>query len=193
MARLEREDSLLRETISPVAGTYRVTIVFGSGDSSVLFTRTELHPTSSLRSRRSEDAGGDEYRPIVGYYLATCSAASVDSIPPQFSGLCLQSYYAVSLQAIVKTPDSTVWHGEVDPLVEVTFLDPRATVRNEAHHLFGVSEEARDPEWYFMPGTWAVYNDHRVRHDWTVKDGRQLVYQVRAERISVQTLRSRSR
>lgn len=193
MARLQREDSLLRANPSPVAGTYRVTIVFESGDSSVVFTRTETHPMSSIRSRRRDDAADDEDRPIIGYYLATCSAASVDSIPPEF-GPCLQSYYAVSVDPIVVTSDSTVFHGEVDPLVEVTFLDSRAALRKQAHDLFGAGEgdDARDPQWYYMPGTWIVYADRRVRHDWTVMQGPRLAYRVRAERISTETLRSHS-
>jgi hypothetical protein len=190
IARLEREDSLLREIISPMAGTYRVVVLFGSGDSSVVFTRTELHPRSSIRDRRQQDAGEDEYRPINGYYLATCSAGSTDSIPASF-GPCLQSYYAVSLEPIVTKPESTTWHGEIDPLVEITFLDSRASVRNEAQQLFGASEKTRDPEWYFMPGTWITYQDGHVRYEWTIKQGRELAYKVRAERISDRTLNSR--
>lgn len=195
MARVNREDSLLRANPSPVAGTYRVTIVFESGDSSVVFTRTEAHPMSSIRDNRRPDPGDDEVRPIVGYYLATCSAASIDSIPAEFSGLCLQSYYAVSIEPIAVASDSTLFHGEVDPLVEVTFLDSRAAVRTEAHDVFGASEAegARNSQWYFMPGTWIVYADRRVRHDWTVMQGPRLAYRVRAELVSTETLRSRSR
>ena len=193
IARLEREDSLLRETISPIAGTYRVAVIFSSGDSSIFYSRTELHPMGAIRGRRREDAAGDDYKPILGYYLATCSAASVSSLPKRFGFPCLQSYYAVSTAPIVTTPDSTLWHGEVEPLVEVTYLDPRPAVQSEAHALFGASEELRDAEWYYMPGVWVVSHDGRVRHDWRITRGSQLVYRVRADRISRKTLASRSR
>ncbi len=192
-ARLGREDSLLRETGSPVAGTYRVTLFFGSGDSAVLYTRTELHPMSSIRDRRRDDVARDGYKPILGYDLATCSAASVDSLPGSFSGSCLQSYYAVSVVPIANFADSTLWHGQVDPLVEVTFLDPRAAVRVEARSLFGASEAADNSDWYFMPEIWITHRDGRVRLDYTVMRGTEVAYKVRADRISLETLVSRAR
>jgi hypothetical protein len=192
IARLEREDSLLRQTKSPVAGTYRVTVTFGSGDSSVFYARTELHPMSSIRERRRDDVQREDYQPIIGYYLATCSAPSLDSLPPTFSYPCLQSYYAVSVDPILTETDSTLWHGEIEPLVEVVHLDSRGAVRSEAQSLFGASEE-RGQDWYFMPGTWVTYTDGHVRHDWTVAQAGELAYRVRANRISQVTLASRSR
>lgn len=149
---------------------------------------------SAIRERRREDVARDDYRPILGYDLATCSATSVDSIPKTFlSRPCLQTYYTVSNVPILAAPDSTLWHGELDPLVEVTFLDPRPRVQHEARNLFGASEELRDPDWYYMPGSWVTYGDGRVRHIWKVMQGPHLIYEVRADRISRKTLTSRSR
>ena len=193
MARLAREDSLLREEVSIIAGTYRVTVTFESGDSSVLFFRTELHPMSALRDRGRDDLLDRGEHKINGYYIATCAAGSVDSIPNTFSFPCLQSYFALSLRPIATTPDSVTWHGDLDPLAEVSLRDPSLTIRAKAESLFGVSERGRDNEWYFMPGVWITYKDGRVRHLWTVKDGTHIAYRVRADRISTETLVSRSR
>ena len=192
MARLEREDSVLREQVSVVAGTYRVVVTFPSRDSSVLLFRTERHPMSALRDRRRHDVREGNHK-IEGYYLATCAAASVDSLPKTFSFPCLQSYFALSLRPVATTRDSTTWHGDVDPLAEVSRCDPNMVVRAEAESLFGVSERNRDTDWYFMPGMWITYKDGRVRYVWTVMDGAHIAYRVRADRISTETLESRSR
>ncbi len=193
MAHVAREDSLLREQVSVIAGTYRVTVTFASGDSSVLFFRTERNPMSAIRRRRRDDVLRKGEHKIEGYYLATCAAASVDSLPATFSFPCLQSYFALSLRPVVTTTDSTIWHGEVDPLAEVSLRDPSLGVRTEAEGLFGVSERNRDKDWYFMPGVWITYKDGRVRHVWTIMDGAHIAYRVHADRISTETLVSRSR
>lgn len=190
-ARLEREDSLLRESISVVAGTYRVTVLFGSGDSAVLFARTEQYPMSSIRGRTKDDARRDDYQPITGYYLMTHSAASLDSLTtPSSLG---QSFYAVSVSPISVMRDSSMWRGEVDPLVEVHFLDSRAALRAEAESLYRASDQLRDSAWYFMPGTWIIHRDGRVRYDWAIMDGSKFLYRVHAVRISSQTDPGRSR
>jgi hypothetical protein len=175
-----------------VAGTYRVTVRFATGDSSVLYSRTEPRPMSTIRDRRKADAIRDEDRPILGYYLATCSAASVDSLTPTFYGRCLQSYYAVSVAPVGEGAD-TVWHGDVGPIVEVTWLDPRARVRDLAHSLFGSDDDGRGADWYFMPGQWITSRGGHVRFEWTVKRGDELLYAVRAERISGKTLKGHAR
>lgn len=192
MARLQREDSLLRETVSPVAGTYRVTVLFGTGDSSVLFAQTERHPMSSIRERRLSDLRRERDRPIVGYYLMTRSASTLEELQKPH-GWLPQSYYAVSIAPLAHAQDSTAWHGDVDPLVDVDFLDSRAAVREEAHALYGVGEKTRADDWYFMPGTWLTYPDGRARFAWTVRRDSSLAYVVRAVRISQETSPGRSR
>jgi len=179
----------LRLITSPVAGTFRVTVSFGSGDSTVLYARTELHPMSPV-TRRGPDHGPS--RPFVGYYLMCQYAATLRDLPKDYQGRHT-SYHAVSLKPVLVTEDSSVWRGEVDPLVEVTFLDPRESVRSHAESLFGASEEARDPSWYFLPGIWVTYPNGRVRYEWTVRRGSQLLYAVRAERTSNETTIVRSR
>lgn len=192
-ARLRSELAILRSARSPMAGTYRVVVTFSSGDSSVLYSRTEPRPMSDLRQRRKSDFAHEEYRPILGYYLATCSAATVESLPPTFYGKCLQSYYAVSTAPIDASTADSVWRGEVEPLVEVTFIDPRQPIKDLAESLFGASEEERGDDWYFMPGRWIASAHHPVRFEWKVTRGSDVLFSVRAERISSKTLKSHGR
>jgi len=182
MARLEREDSLIRETVSPMAGTYRVTVVFGSGDSSIVFARTDLHPTSSLRDRNMDDLRSGRDRPIVGYYVTAHSAASLTDLQSSKTFLP-EEYYAVSVDPFSAAGDSTLWHGDIDPLVAINMLDPRAIIREEAKSYFDL--DGGDSAWYFMPGIWVTHSDGRVRFEWTARSGAR-VYHVRAERISTE-------
>jgi hypothetical protein len=192
-ARQEREDSLLRAAASPMAGTYKVTITFASGDSSVLYSRTESHPMSAIRARRQWDVSSDQYRPVLGYYLPACTAATVDSLPPTFYGRCLQSYYAVSVAPVIDSAANTIWHGDVDPLVEVTFIDRRPQIRHLARSLFGAREASESTDWYYMPGQWVTTARGDVRFEWSASSGTEVVYSVRAERISRKTLQSQAR
>jgi hypothetical protein len=192
-ARWQRELATLRSVRSPMAGTYRVVVTFSSGDSSVLYSRTEPRPMSGIRERRMSDFAHDDFRPIIGYYLAACSAATIEDLPPTYYGKCLQTFYAVSAVPIDGAQADTVWRGEIDPLVEVTFIDPRQRVRDLAHSLFGASEEQRADDWYFLPGRWITAAHRAVRFEWDVKRGNDLLYSVRAERISSKTLKSHSR
>ncbi len=50
---------------------------------------------------------------------------------------------------------------------------------------------ARPPEFYFLPGFWITFPDGRVRFEWkSERDGR-VVVTVRADRVSLEVLRSR--
>jgi hypothetical protein len=167
--------------------------VTATGDSSVLYSRTESRPMSTIREHRVADFDHDEYRPIVGYYLASCSAASVDSLATTFYDHCLQSYYAVSIVPAAPVAAKTVWHGDVAPIVEVTWLDPRPRIRELAHSLFGSDEDSRRGNWYFMPGQWVTSRGGHARFKWTVKRGDEVVYTVRAERVSHRTLKGHAR
>ena len=167
---------------SPVAGTFRVVVVFGSGDSSVLFARTELHPTSPVTRRRVDEPSAS----FVGYYLMAQYAGTIRELPTEYQGRNT-SYHAVSLKPISSNQDSSVWRGEVDPLVQVKFLDLRESVKRLAESLYGASEEVRDSSWYFLPGFWITYPNGRVRYEWTGRRGSRLLYAVRAERMSTET------
>lgn len=189
MARLGREDSLLQRTSSPVAGTYRVVLYLGSGDSSILFARTKVHPDCcGIRERRRGDASSDEYRPILGYYLSVCVATSLSDLGTPCPDAFSQTMWAVSVEPVSANGDSSVWRGEVDPLVEVNHFDPREAVRQGARDLFHASEDLRDPSWYFMPGRWITYRDGRARFTWTLTRGTALAFKVVADRISAQSI-----
>ena len=188
--RVIAEDESVRRRPSPVAGTFRVTVTFGSGDSTVLYARTERQPMSMIRGRGQDVLARTP--PIEGYYLMAHYAASVAELRMDYKGQ-YTSYHAVSLVPILTTKDSTVWRGEVDPLVVVTFLDPRAAVRLRARSLYGASEENRDSTWYFLPGFWVTYADGRARYEWKVGPRSQPLYVVRAERISTITTTGHSR
>lgn len=191
-ARREQADSLLRERVTPIAGTYRVTLTFGLGDSAVFYTRTERHPMSALRAASLADLADEGERQIIGYYVMSYSAASPESLPPR-GRRRLQTYYAVSTEPIATGSDSSIWRGDVDALVEVTLLDERPEVRAAAQSLFGADDDLRDSSWYFMPGTWVVHTDGRARYDWRLMRGSTLLYRLQAVRISRETAPSRSR
>jgi hypothetical protein len=169
----------------PMAGTYRVVVTFATGDSSVLYARTESRAMSGIRGRRQEDVS-KRNQPLIGYYFNAYVANSVRDLGGDESRLHY-SYFAASLSPATQSRDSIVWHGELDPLVEITFLDRRAAVRTLARSLFGESEEVRDPSWYYMPGTWVSYSNGRVRYEWIGRRGSTLVYAVRAERLDLTT------
>lgn len=186
--RRHAEDERVRSRASPLAGTYRVVVVFGSGDSSVVYARTERSPMSTVRSRRRDGEGDDS---IVGYYLMSQYAASARDLPLD-DRRRNTSYHAVSLLPVLESRDSSVWRGSVNPLVEVTFLDPRPAVRVQARALFGAGDEGRDSLWYYFPGKWITYPDGHARFEWKAGVGRD-TYFVRAERISLETTPGHSR
>lgn len=189
MARLGREDSLLQRTSSPVAGTYRVVLYLGSGDSSVLFARTKIHPDCcGIRERRRGEGSSDEYRPILGYYLSVCVATSLSDLGTRCPDAFSQTMWAVSVDPVSANSDSSVWRGEIEPLVEVHHFDARESVRQGAKDLYRASEELRDPSWYFMPGTWITYRDGRARFTWTLTRGATLAFKVVADRLSTQSI-----
>ena len=172
----------VRQISSPMAGTFRVTVLFGTGDSTVMYARADPHPRSAIYERGREDVRGPREHPI-GYYLTTRYEASPSDLDAA-GGDGVALYHAAALTPSLVTKDSSVWRGEVDPLVAVTFLDVRAAVRQHAHSLFGTSERVRDPDWYFLPGIWVSYPSGRLRYEWTARSGTTLLYAVRAERIA---------
>ena len=184
MARLDHEESLLRQIASPVAGTYRVILHFGAtGDSSVLFMRTQVHPDCCGLRRTARARNDDRYHPLVGYYLSGRAATSVERLGEDSSAYPMR-FWAVSMKPVAILGDSSVWRGEIDPLGEVNQLDPRAAVRLEARGLFKVSEDLRDSAWYFLPGLFVLHSDGRVHFYWRENRGQELVYDVVADRIS---------
>jgi hypothetical protein len=124
---------------------------------------------------------------VTGYSLRAKVAASPRQIEPDDRGPGGTSI-SVSLEPYATARDSSLWHGAIDPLVEVYFLDPRPFVRAHAQTLFGWNERLADSANYYTPGTWVLYHDGRLLYRYELRSGSTLLYSVRAERVSRETL-----
>lgn len=178
-------DARVRQLHSPFAGTFRITVVFGTGQSTVLYARTGSRPRSSIRETSPESASRD--LPVLAYYLKAKFAASPTDIPPDDRGP-EGGWVAASLQPFQVDGDSSLWRGSLDPLVEAAKLDSRPFVQLHARSLFGVDERLRDRSWFYTPGVWVLHRDGRLTYQYDVRSGATPVYSVRAERVSTQAL-----
>ena len=185
------EEGGVQTSPSPIAGTYRFVVTLGKGDSVVVYARTERLPMSTLRRHRRDELGGDD-RPAVGYYLMAQWAAKPGDLPQSYDERGFTAQIAAATVPFLETRDSAVWRGDAEPLRAVAEFAPTPRQRTAARRLFGRSESLRDPEWYFLPGSWIVAGDGRVRFEWTVVRDRRLVFEVRGERISLDVLSSTS-
>ncbi len=176
----------LRRIDPPIVGTYRVVVDFVGIDSSVVYMRTAPRAASRLHAWTRTELRNDGA--AIGYYLRADGAPTPDAFA-NGPDVATDGFFAIALEPISETADSTVWRGDFDIMRAVLRLEGRPVVRDEAARLARRWDELRDPEWYFLPGYWIKYRDGRVRFEWEGRRGDRVVVTMRAERISLTSSR----
>jgi hypothetical protein len=190
------EDMRFRRRTSPLAGTYRFTVTFASGDTVVLFGRSEANLLGEIRSLSRGDPRLVDSGPPVGYYLLTHFSLRPDELPTRHTGPDRQGYLAALFSPLLETPDSSVYRGSVDLLGVVPQIDTRPSVSafvREVQRLIwspqgGRDGELGDPATFFAPGFFTSFPDGRLRFEWLGRRGDTTVVAIRGERISAETL-----
>ncbi len=189
MLRWSVELAQLRMLKSPIAGTYSVDVILGTGEVSSFLMRTESGPMSAIRARTRYDR--EPTNPIIGYYLMAHWPKGGGTFPSERVG---SLYVAVSLDSTSYGPDSTVWRGSIDSALETAALEaPNAEESAKYEDLFAVAEELTDPDYYYMPGHWVRGPDGVVRYSFVIERDGELIFKVIAERISEATVSGRLR
>jgi hypothetical protein len=188
-----------RSKASPIAGTYRIVYRAASGDSAVIFARTELHPTSTHiwpRVARRDTTGIDGRQPI-GHALLVEVAPAVADLPLQRRNATnpstIQGYFEVIDSAIAPPADSALLPGSIDLHGQAARLAPDSATA-AAIRAAGNSQSEMQRERYQRgePGTigrFTIAPDGTLRYELTIEREGVRVLSVLAERISPQHLR----
>jgi hypothetical protein len=207
-----RVESLsFRRRTSPLAGTYRFTVAFASGDTVVLYGRSEANLLGEIHSLGWVDPQLPRSGPDAGYYLLTHFRRRLDELPTEHDGRFPNGYLGVIVAPLLETPDSTVYRGDADLLRVIQVIDSRQPVGAFLADLFRVPRRSpgdaarpglrsfppswfapvdllRDSATYFAPGLFTVFPDGRVRFAWLGRRGDTTIVAILGERISTQTL-----
>ena len=205
------EDLRFRRRTSPLAGTYRFSVIFASGDTVVLYGRSEANLLGEIHSLAWVDPLLPRSEPAVGYYLLTHFRPRLDELPTRHKKPDRQGYLAALFAPLVETPDSSVYRGSVDLLSVIGRIETRPSLVAFLNELFrsprpSPGDAARTgprsfpPRWfapvdllrdsatYYAPGLFTAFPDGRVRFEWLGRRGDTTVVAIRGERISTQTL-----
>lgn len=190
--RIAAEDSAMRSTPSPIAGTWRYVIRLPSGDSAVIFSRTQQHPMTSLRAWRRDDVSSDTILPINGYTLMAVCTLSEGGLPLSYGGgRATTCYHSASAMAVSSSEDSATYRGDSSAELAAWIALQGQPIASELRT--ALTESARDSMAYYLPGYWTTYSNGNARFDWTIsKDGRVLAV-VSGRRVSSVLLAGHSR
>lgn len=195
------EHARARAVRVPVAGTYRFVVTLASGDSVVLYARTEPGVSSPLESatgaaRRTTPADPlAAAAPPEGYYVLTQFATDVLSLPGvrprSATELAAQGYLAVASSPLLETADSTVWRGSADlfdaawRIVEGPQRDAIGAARTAIRDMYQSGALS------FLPGRFVRDARGRIRFEADIRRKGAPIAVVRGERISTDLLRDR--
>lgn len=192
LQRLEAEDSIVRATPSPIAGTWRFVIRLPAAESVVVYSRTERYPMSPFRAWRRDDVLSDTLLPITGYHLMAVCAMTEEQLPIAYGAhrgsTC---YHSASTSPVAVSPDSVTYRGDPWATLAAWIMlrdQPVAAQLGDA-----LDEEARDENAYFMPGYWTTSPDGHARFSWDVRRADSLLASIRGDRISPEVLTGHSR
>jgi len=188
ISRLEYDNMEARTAaiVSPLAGTYRLTVRFKADDSVVVLVRTARHPSSMLRTLSgSTTEVPPSSRLPVGYYL-TCQVTerSSDLTRPYDDVRDQLGYLAASTAPIDSSADSTVWLGSADiedVLSQQVTQDHRAVLQRLREVMFGGSYFERHT---FLPGRFLRNAAGQIRYEQVVEDQGTRYFTITGERIS---------
>lgn len=198
----------VRAIRSPVAGTYRLTVLLPDRDSLVFFARTGLHPSSTLDaltdSAQKERWIRREDPKAVGYYLMAQVASTLAELPRRvarfpdpFRGAAdsrdplLESQGSVAVVEVPAndTPDSTVWQGSVDLLQHAVSLAPSSALREAiAAAAAELWDQVMTGQRSYAPGHFVRRRDGSVRYTMIANSDGRPVVTMRGERISLDYL-----
>ena len=184
-----REDSLLRETVTPIAGSYRFTVSLSTGDSVVIYSRTEKKPMNSIREWKKNDPNT---LPIAGYYVMAVCALDERALPERYTNArsITGCYHSISLHPVYQDRDSSIWRGDPEAADAAAILLWEKPFKHDLYP--DLNGDYRDSSAYYMPGFWTVYANGRVRFAWVIRNAGRVLVTVRGERISSATLLSHS-
>jgi hypothetical protein len=180
-----REDSLLRSIVSPIAGTYRFTVTLSTGDSTRVYSRTEMKPMESLRGWKRDDPNT---LPIAGYYVMAVCALDERTLPKRYTNAhsITGCYHSVSVQPVYQDRDSSIFRGDPEAGDAAALLLWEKPFKQDLYP--DLNGDYRDSSAYYMPGFWTVYANGRVRFEWVIRNAGRVLVTVRGERISSATL-----
>jgi hypothetical protein len=184
---------------SPLAGTYHVVFQTAAGDSLGFYARTELHPTSVIRSRdpTPEDTAGGRGPRIIGHYLLALAARTVDELPTRRVGSGdFEGYFALVDSAAGRTADSTAFFGRNDLERVAAQLASDSITRSRLSDA-GRQKRALQTERFrqkqpLTPGRFVMTSVGGARFEMVIERESVPILTVRAERISREHLQVRS-
>ena len=184
-----------RDRPSPIAGTYRVVYRAGSGDSSVLYARTERHPTSLHLSDRvvPPDTAGLDNRWPIGHNLLVQVAPTLTELPSERLSAAdprsIQGYFEVVDSATRRTPsDTLVLPGSIDLHGQAARMArdsaTRASIEAAVAHQVAAQRELYSRRQPGAIGRFIIAADGRARYELVMERDGLPVLVVRADRIS---------
>jgi hypothetical protein len=188
--RAAAEDSALSIRPSSFAGTYRFVVLSPTGDSAVVYSRTERFPMRSLRGWTRNDLLVPN-QPVTGYELMAVCALTEAALRQAEGEQQVTCHQSVSTEPWRQTADSTIWRGAPQAeivasiFLEGTAMGPQLDDFNDADH--------GDSTAYYMPGYWTAFPDGRVRYERIIRQAGKVLFTIRGERISTAVLPGRTR
>lgn len=183
-------EARVRRVKSPVVGTYRF-VVFIPGDSDrVFFARTEANPATEWQVNRTGSQPGDPtvIPPMEGYFVLAVPMPSLAALPRGCGARQSDraAYLALVSDPPITGPDGLEWRGMIEfDLIAGAFPGDSAVAAYSGawQERYRRRFKERLPEETPARFTLNTGEPMRVRLDFTLDDGRQLV--IRGERISL--------
>jgi hypothetical protein len=188
-----------RSKASAIAGTYRIVYRVPSGDSAVIFARTELNPTSLHiwpRFARQDTASIDTRRPI-GHALLVEVARTVSELPLRrrdaTSRDAIQGYITVTDSALATAADSAAVPGSIDLHGQAARLAPdsatAAAIRAGGSAQLEMQRDTYQRGERGTIGRFVLAADGTIRYQLVIERDGVRILSVSAQRISRDHLR----